>query len=168
VTESKRRHRRRRAAAVLRVPRARIRDPRQDPGNHARWPRWRTRSEAPAPCDWPGLSIPVPSVPRPSPCAELGAGRAAAAPGIHYLKHSENCSNSGPKSTSICLGNRRKQIGKSHFYIRSPISLFAIRYLLHRKERSNEDLSWRIVPEASLRRSSAFRTSPIAASTPPG
>ena len=30
-------------------------NPRQDPGNHARWPHRRTSSGAPAPCGWPGL-----------------------------------------------------------------------------------------------------------------
>jgi len=37
-------HRRRRNAAVLRVPCARFATRRQDPRNHARGPRWRTRS----------------------------------------------------------------------------------------------------------------------------
>jgi hypothetical protein len=85
VTEIKRRHRRRRAAAVLRMPRERIRDPRQDSGNHARWPRCRTRSEAPVPYEWPGLSIPVPSVPhRPLPARSWAPG-GPAPPRIHYL-----------------------------------------------------------------------------------
>ena len=48
--------------------------PRQDPGNHARWPPWRPCSGAPAPCGWLGLSIPAPSAPITPPCAELRAG----------------------------------------------------------------------------------------------
>ena len=43
-------------------------------GNHAGWPPWRTRSGAPVPCGWPGLSIPASSAPIPPPCAELRAG----------------------------------------------------------------------------------------------
>jgi len=38
----------------------------------------------------------------------------------------------------MCLGNRTKRIGKSHFYIRSLISLFAIRCFLHHKKRSEQ------------------------------
>jgi len=48
--------------------------PHQDPGNHARWPPWRPRSGAPAPCGWLGLSIPASSAPITPPCAELRAG----------------------------------------------------------------------------------------------
>jgi len=48
--------------------------PRQDPGNHARWPLWRPRSGAPAPRGWLGLSIPASSAPITPPCAELRAG----------------------------------------------------------------------------------------------
>ena len=59
VTESKRRHRRRRNTAVLRVLWARIATRRQDPGNHARGPRWRTRSWAPASSGWSCPSIPA-------------------------------------------------------------------------------------------------------------
>ena len=104
VTGSKRHHRRRRNADVLRVPRVRIRDPRQDPGNHALRPRWRTRFGAPAPRGWSGLSIPVPGAPRLSPCAELGAGGPSAAHGIHYSRHSENRPNRGQKAFDLIGG----------------------------------------------------------------
>jgi hypothetical protein len=58
--------------AVRGPPRGSARAP--GSGNHARWPPWRTRSGAPAPCGWPGLSIPASSAPIPPPCAELRAG----------------------------------------------------------------------------------------------
>ena len=69
--------------------------PRQDPGNHARWPHRRTRSGAPVPCGWPGLSILLLGAPITPPCAELRAGLAGAAPGIHYSISLQNMWNSG-------------------------------------------------------------------------
>ena len=67
-------------------PGQRIASRRQDPGNHARWPRWRSRSGAPSPSGGSGPSIPPSNAPRPSPCAELWPGGPGAAPGIHYLR----------------------------------------------------------------------------------
>jgi len=55
-------------------PGQRIASRRQDPGNHARWPRSWTRSERPALSRGSGPSIPPSSAPRPFPCAELLAG----------------------------------------------------------------------------------------------
>ena len=55
-------------------PGQRIASRRQDPGNHARWPRSWTRSERPALSGGSGPSIPPSSAPRPFPCAELLAG----------------------------------------------------------------------------------------------
>jgi len=86
--------------------------PRQDPGNHARWPHRRTRSGAPAPCGWPGLSIPASSAPIPPPCAELRAGLAGAAPGIHYSSSLQKCRKWWPKNTSFSLGFGKQEIEK--------------------------------------------------------
>jgi hypothetical protein len=60
-------------------------------GNHARWPRCRSRSGAPAPSGGSGPPIPVSSAHITPPCAELGARLAGAAPGIHYSRNPRKC-----------------------------------------------------------------------------
>jgi hypothetical protein len=55
-------------------------------GNHARWPRCRSRSGAPARSGGSAPPIPVSSAPMSPPCAELGAGQAGVAPRIHYSR----------------------------------------------------------------------------------
>ena len=100
---------RRRNAAVLRVPKARIRHPRQDPSNHARWPPWRARSGASAPCGWPGLSIPASSAPIPPPCAELRAGWPAPPQKSTIPALLKKIGNSGPNASVFRSDSGRRK-----------------------------------------------------------